>query len=89
MEIRELVHSQEIDKRPPPDYKRGMSNQFCQWCGQPTNNDDSLSGHKLKTCGNPACLPLNLPHSKNSFFELDISPVSAHSPRVYEVPIFH
>jgi hypothetical protein len=45
-----------VDKTRQVEYKGGMSNQFCQWCGRPTNNDDSLSGHKLKTCGRPACV---------------------------------
>jgi len=50
------VNTQKMDKARQVDYKRGMSNQICPWCGQPTNNDDRLSGHKLKTCGKPACV---------------------------------
>ncbi len=45
-----------MDKTPQADNMGDMSNQFCQWCGQPTNNDDRLGGHKLKTCGKPACV---------------------------------
>jgi hypothetical protein len=45
-----------MDKAIGADYKGGMSKQICPWCGQPTNNDDTLKGYKLKTCGKPACV---------------------------------